>query len=204
MKSTKYILLTAVLSICLCVSAVDFGTYGSVYQTSSVRLNSFGGGGQSYGTTGTEFRSTSGMIPSGSAYSYGAYSAPSYTPYRKRNTFCSAEDNLLTADHNLNINLQPDPSYGISGRRRILGNGNGEYDGEFNGNQMWDDEEGEWVDIPVGKTKTENGNTYRWNGTAWEIIGEQGDPNIPVGPVPWLFLLLLSGTYILCHKRKQA
>ena len=62
---------------------------------------------------------------------------------------------------------------------------------------IWDGEE--WIeagDIPVGTTKIEDGITYRWNGSAWETVGDQADPGMPVGNTPWLWMLFIGGIYV--------
>jgi hypothetical protein len=61
----------------------------------------------------------------------------------------------------------------------------------------WDDWEGEWVTPEVGDTRMEGGVTYKWNGTSWDSIGDQGDPTNPqpLGATPWLLMMLLACAY---------
>ena len=98
------------------------------------------------------------------------------------------------------------PAYGAQsslslggGFRRIPGyNGyEGEVADEGGKYWLWDGEE--WIEqgaIPVGATKIESGITYRWNGSSWDIVGDQQDPGLPVGNTPWLLFLLLSIAYL--------
>lgn len=91
-----------------------------------------------------------------------------------------------------------------AGPRRIHANGDGSYNGEpsADGTQYWDEDLG-WVDkIPIGTTKTENGQTYEWDGHDWVIV-KGTDPYVPVGPTPWLFMAVLAAGYI-CWKRRSS
>lgn len=93
--------------------------------------------------------------------------------------------------------------------RRIKSNGDGSYHGEKHDGQYWDDDEGEWVDELVEgmlQIQTNGGttNTYRWNGSSWELVSSIADPNQPIGSLPFLLMLLLCGGYVVVKKRKQA
>lgn len=92
-----------------------------------------------------------------------------------------------------------------AGPRRIQANGDGSYNGELSadGTQYWDEEKEEWVDyIPIGTTKTENGQTYEWDGDDWVIV-KGTDPYVPVGPTPWLFMAVLAVGYIYWKRRSS-
>ena len=72
------------------------------------------------------------------------------------------------------------------------------------GTWRWDGEQ--WVlisTIPIGTTKIEGGKTYRWNGTEWEDVTDQTDPGLPVGPMPWLLMVLLACAYAFCKYNKK-
>jgi hypothetical protein len=94
-----------------------------------------------------------------------------------------------------------------AGPRRILANGDGTYHGETkkdeNGNILYWDEDLGWVDkTPIGTTKTENGQTYEWDGQYWVIV-KGTDPYVPVGPMPWLFMVVLVAGYIYWKRRSS-
>ena len=92
-----------------------------------------------------------------------------------------------------------------AGPRRIHANGDGSYNGELSadGTKYWDEEKEEWVDyIPIGTTKTENGQTYEWDGHDWVIV-KGTDPYVPVGPTPWLFMAVLAAGYIYWKRRSS-
>lgn len=96
-------------------------------------------------------------------------------------------------------------SYGMSGGpRRILSNGDGEFEGEFNNEgQQWDGED--WVAIATGTTRNNNGVIEEWNGSAWVPVSHQADPSAPIGATPWLLMLLLAGGYAaLAARRRKA
>lgn len=97
--------------------------------------------------------------------------------------------------------------YRSIGRRRAPGITGDEEEGDIQqdgGKWWWWDGEG-WVEIsednlPVGTTKIEGGRTYRWNGSGWDDITDQGDPGLPVGATPWLFMLVLGALYLVWKK----
>lgn len=105
------------------------------------------------------------------------------------------------------------PSYGSSspsrGPRRIKSNGDGSYNGEEHDGLYWDEDEGEWVeDLVIGMLKIETvggvTNTYRWNGSSWDLISSIEDPGQPIGSLPFLLMLSLCGGYVMLKKRKEA
>ncbi len=94
-----------------------------------------------------------------------------------------------------------------AGPRRIQANGDGSYNGETKeegGNIFYWDEDLGWVDkTPIGTTKTENGQTYEWNGTDW-VLMEGTDPTVqPIGATPWFFMAVLAVAYV-CWKRRSS
>ena len=96
-----------------------------------------------------------------------------------------------------------------SGPRRIKFNGDGSYHGEEKNGQYWDEDEGEWVnELVIGMLRIETvdgaTNTYIWNGSSWDLINSIADPNVPIGSLPFLLMLLLCGGYVVMKKRKEA
>lgn len=93
-----------------------------------------------------------------------------------------------------------------AGPRRIRENGDGSYHGETkkdeNGNILYWDEDLGWVDkTPIGTTKTLDGKTYEWDGSRW-VLMEGTDPYVPVEPMPWLFMVVLSAAYVVTKSGK--
>lgn len=195
----KYILFTIACAISVCASAVEYGQYQPVYQTSNVRMTTIGsyGSGMSSGISySSGFPSTSSMSASGSAY------APSVSmPFAR--TRRSVSIGFMSADDNLARSLQPNPPYGSRNKARRINHtdGDGNDFGEVSDDGwIWDGEE--WT-LAIGAKKIgPDGYTYEWDGSTWKKIGYQDDPNTPVGSIPWLLMVLLVGAYAYRHKKE--
>ena len=91
--------------------------------------------------------------------------------------------------------------------RRVPADPGGE-EGEWNqdGGKWWTWEEGVWREAELGDTRTTGGVTYRYNGSGWDIVKDQTDPNLtaPVGTTPWLLLALLAALYTVRKKSRRA
>ena len=101
---------------------------------------------------------------------------------------------------------EPSSARYTTGPRRIRENGDGSYNGETKtegGNTYyWDEDAEEWINnTPIGTTKTENGQTLEWNGSKWVVV-KGTDPYVPVGPMPWLFMAVLSAAYVVVKSGK--
>lgn len=94
------------------------------------------------------------------------------------------------------------------GPRKVHDVGGGEMEGDYNGeyydgyNQYWDAINEEWVDdLFDGALKFEGGNTYVYDHTApgdhWVLQPGSGDPGVPLGDAPWLWMLLLALGYAI-------
>lgn len=196
----KYILFTIACAISVCASAVEYGQYQPVYQTSNVRMTTIGsyGSGMSFGTSySSSFPSTSSMSASGSAY------APSVSMPFARTRRSASVGGFMSADDNLARSLQPNPPYGSRNKARRINHdaGNGNDFGEVSDDGwIWDGEE--WT-LAIGAKKIgPDGYTYEWDGSVWKKIGYQDDPNTPVGSIPWLLMVLLVGAYAYRHKKE--
>jgi hypothetical protein len=64
----------------------------------------------------------------------------------------------------------------------------------------WD--EGEWVAAQEGDTKIEDGIAKIFKDGKWVKINDQADPYVPVGPMPWLFMAVLSAAYVVVKSGK--
>ena len=153
-----------------------------LHTISSATLHSIGGGGSGGGggTSGGSTGSSKGISYSGS------FAVP---------TLALAAPSLASASP-----LEATPRMGMRPRRAPG------YDGTYEGEQgedsgkywIWDGEE--WIvagEIPFGTTKIEGGITYRWNGSAWEVVGDQLEPGVPIGDAPWILFLFLLMVYVL-------
>ena len=95
-----------------------------------------------------------------------------------------------------------------AGPRRIPaapGTGEGQWEQDGSGDWfIWD--EGDWRAPEMGDTRTTGGVTYRYNGSGWDIVKDQTDPNLttPVGTAPWLLLALLAALYTVRKKSRRA
>lgn len=69
----------------------------------------------------------------------------------------------------------------------------------------WRFDEGEWVEPQPGDTRPAGGgNFWRYDGGGvWTLVNNMGDPVVPVGPTPWLLMLLLVAGYGVWRRRKQ-
>ena len=63
----------------------------------------------------------------------------------------------------------------------------------------WYKDEDGWVAPWIGATRPAgDGNFWKWDGTQWVLVDDQGDPvapSVPLGDAPWLWMLLLALGY---------
>lgn len=197
----KYILFTIACAISVSASAVEYGQYQPVYQTSNVRMTTIGsyGSGMSSGTSySSSFPSTSSMSASGSAY------APSVSMPFARTRRSASVGGFMSADDNLARALQPTPSSSQSsykgiGRRRAPGAEGVEGQTTYDDGKWWYNDGEEWIEI---LDKPAGAGEWWYNGTEWVNMGNQDDPNTPVGSIPWLLMALLVGVYAYRHKKE--
>ena len=172
--------------------ATSAGSGFKIHTTSSASVHSIGGGGAGGGGAFARGTSSSsrGMTQQTTVASVSFPSLTMVTP-------------VMTPTATTTTTETTPSKYGIAPRRAPG------YSGSYEGEQgedggkywIWDGES--WIEagaIPVGTTKIEGGITYRWNGSEWEVIGNQQDPGVPVGNAPWLLLLFLAGIYAR-HKK---
>jgi len=92
----------------------------------------------------------------------------------------------------------------VLGFRKAKPSGTGS-DGEYrDGGEgdlwTWDGEK--WVLVNVGDSRLEGGQRYYWNGTIW-VPASEWEPETPVGPMPWLLMLLLAVGYGISKRRQH-
>ena len=80
------------------------------------------------------------------------------------------------------------------------------YEGQVeNGGDGWyiyDPKAGGWRLVTIGDARLDGGKTYYWNGSDW-VPEEEYEPDVPVGPMPWLFMLLLALGYGISKRRQH-
>ena len=164
------------------------GGSGSMHTTSSAKVKSIGSGGSGSSgmmtSSGNSRSSQRGIIYSGASASVPVLAMTTSSQPS------SASAN--TVRHGINPRRMP----GVTGDEE-----EGDMASDSEGTWRWDGEQ--WVlistsTIPIGTTKIEGGKTYRWNGTKWEDVTDQTDPGLPVGPMPWLLMVLLACAYAFC------
>jgi hypothetical protein len=64
----------------------------------------------------------------------------------------------------------------------------------------WYDSESGWI---PAETKIENGKVYVKRGDEWVYVGDQADPDSPIGDIPWLMLLIALVAYSTCRVVKK-
>ena len=79
------------------------------------------------------------------------------------------------------------------------------YQDDETGLWYWYDSEGGWIQA---ETKIEGGKVYVWDSTnnKWVFVGDQAEPDSPIGDIPWLMLLIAAaafGTYRVVKQKKQ-
>lgn len=158
-----------------------------IHTTSSATVHSIGGGGSTGG--GGMMSSIGGSSSRGIRNSGGSVSMPMLAFAASSSTVSSAY-----------------PSSGLStpGMKKVKPNGDGEYNGEYYNGKWWNDDEENWVDEPfVGAIRYNGDVMERYDGSNWVPVNNQGDPGVPVGATPWIFMLLLAGAYALYVRIKS-
>ena len=96
---------------------------------------------------------------------------------------------------------------GVMARMRRVAPGTGGTNGEWqetDPNEWWYYDEDQWISPWIGATRPAgNGDYWVWNGSAWVLVSNQGDPGLPVGDTPWLLLILLVAGYGVLQARKN-
>ena len=160
-----------------------------IYTTSSAQVRSIGsgGGGGGIATTNGSTSSRRGITYGGASVSMPtlALATPSITtePSSVRYTTGSMRAPSYTGD----------PSDGDYAKD------------DTDPNKWWKYDEGEWVAVQEGDTKIdENGVVFVWDGSKWVPVTDkdQADPYVPVGPMPWLFMAVLSAAYVVVKSGK--
>ena len=169
-----------------------------IYTTSSAQVHSIGAGGGGGGGISASGSSSSGR---GISYGGGSVSMPTLamnTPRRATTTTYASDATSFAPEGGLR---RANPHEGE------IGSEGDKYQDTENPNIWWywdEDEEG-WVsgNPPVGTIRWNNELGYyeEWNGSTWVRKGEIPDLGTPLGPTPWILMLLLAVAYV-AKKRK--
>jgi hypothetical protein len=157
-----------------------------IYTTSSAQVRTIGSGGGGGGIA-----TTNGVGSSRRGITYGGASV-------SMPTLALATPSLAATPSAQGYNS------GVNGPMRKPGY-NGDDDNptwveDSDGWWYWD--EGEWVAAQEGDTKIENGIAKIFKDGEWVKINDQADPYVPVGPMPWLFMAVLSAAYVVVKSGK--
>ena len=161
------------------------GTSGSgfkIHTTSSASFHSYGSGGGSVGAGGGSSSSSSSRGIQSSGVSYSMPSLALAVPTFATTTRSSDLGGVMRKEK------PTDP-----GTEDGQWSDNGAGDGDW---WRWDDWAGEWV-REVGDIIYDKGNYYKYDGSGWIQVDDQGNPTnpTPLGDTPWLWMLVLVGLY---------
>jgi len=162
---------------------------GQLHTTSSAKVKSIGSGtgnGGLFTSSGSSNRSSSRGIQ----YSGGSVAMPSIAMV-STSSATRAEKATRAIGMRKAKWSTPDPDDGEWGDW---------FDG--GGDGWWYHDKDGWREVQYGDKRID-GQAYYWNGYEW-VEESQWDPETaPVGPMPWIFMLLLTVGYIGVKKRKE-
>ena len=163
----------------------------TVHTTSSATVHTIGSGGASGGLSSSPSGDRGASSSRGISYSGGGSGLSMSMPVLAVNSSMMAAP-VAAAESSRPRAIGPRRTPATPGTEE------GEWkQDEYGGWFIWD--EGEWVALQVGDTRIEGGVTYIWNGSGWDVVKDQTDPNLtaPVGTTPWLLMILLTCVYAL-------
>lgn len=163
---------------------------GSVHTTSSAKVKNIGaGGGGNYQLPTTNHQSNSSR---GIQYSGGSVAMPSIAMVSTSSATRAASLSRNAMGVRKTKWSTPDPGSGKEGDW---------YDGGVDGWYYYD--EGGWRPVEYGDKRIDGGAFY-WNGSTWVPEAEWDPETTPVGPMPWIFMLLLAAGYMGVRTKKRA
>ena len=168
-----------------------------IHTISSAPVKTIGGGGNG-GRMGMSSGSSSSSSSRGIRYG-GGYSVSMPVFAMETPTYAANRTNALFSDATLTS------ASGRNGHVRTAMPGGSAEEGTWqNGGDgdWWYYDDGEWKSVNVGDTRYDEflGYVVVWNGSAWVKVTEY-DPKVPIGDVPWLYMLFFCG--IICVIRKN-
>lgn len=157
-----------------------------IYTTSSAQVRTIGSGGGGGGGIAT----TNGGSSSRRGITYGGASV-------SMPTLALATPSITTDQSSARYTTGPMRAPSYTGDPS-----DGDYAQDHeNPNKWWQYDGEEWVEATI---RVENGEIYAWNGSDWILVTDkdQADPYVPVGPMPWLFMAVLSAAYVVIKSGK--
>ena len=158
----------------------------TIHTTSSAQVRYIGSGGGSGAGGGIATTNGVGSSRRGMTYSNASVSMP---------TLALAKPHMATDPSSARYTTGPMRKPGYDGD-----DDNPTWVEDIDGWWYWD--EGEWVSAKEGDTKIENGIAKIFKDGKWVEINDQADPYVPVGPMPWLFMAVLSAAYVVVKSGK--
>lgn len=160
----------------------------TIHTTSSAQVRYIGSGGGSGAGGGIATTNGVGSSRRGMTYSNASVSMP---------TLALAKPHMAT---------DPSSVRYTTGTRRAPSYTGDPSDGDYaqddtDPNKWWMYDGEDWVEATI---RVENGIIYAWNGYDWVPVTDkdQADPYVPVGPMPWLFMAVLSAAYVVVKSGK--
>lgn len=160
---------------------------GQIYTTSSAKVKSIGSGagsGSVYTSVGSSNRSSSRGIQ----YGGGSVTMPSIAMVSTASVTHAEKASHFMAG----IRKAKPSETGSDGEYRDGGEGD-----------LWTWNGEEWIQVKYGDKRIYMNETYYWNGITWVPANEWDPEGVPVGPTPWILMLLLAAMYIVVAKRKN-
>ncbi|MEE1253443.1 MAG: hypothetical protein UHJ11_00095 [Paludibacteraceae bacterium] len=158
----------------------------TIHTTSSAQVRTIGSGGGS--GAGGGIATTNGGSSSRRGITYGGASV-------SMPTLALATPSMATDPSSVRYTTGPRRKPGYDGD-----DDNPTWVEDSDGWWYWD--EGEWVAAQEGDTKIEDGIAKIFKDGKWVKINDQADPYVPVGPMPWLFMAVLSAAYVVVKSGK--
>ena len=174
------------------------GGSGNIHTTSSAKVKSIGSGGSGSSgmmtSSGNSRSSQRGIIYSGASASVPVLAM----------TTSSQSASLTKAPHAIGLRKAKWAAPTGEGEE-----GDTEEDDEILGKWWWWDGE-KWAEAIAGVTTrnvydpiTDSWKSQIYNGSGWDDVPDQTDPGLPVGPMPWLLMVLLAAGYAGYRRRKE-
>ena len=165
---------------------------GIIHTTSSAKVKNIGSG-MGGGGIATTSGSSSNRSGRGIQYGGGSVAMPSIAMVSASSMASPSKTPNAISPRRARMTL-PDPGTGDDGDT---------FDGGEDGWWYYDGDNGAWRPVQEGDKRIDGTETYQWiNGVGWVWIDGNYDP-VPVGPTPWILMLLLAAMYIVVAKRKN-
>lgn len=157
----------------------------TIHTTSSAQVRTIGSGG------GGGIATTNGSTSSRRGITYGGASV-------SMPTLALATPSIATDPSSVRYTTGPRRAPSYTGDPS-----DGDYAPDDKDSNIWWQYDGEdWVTVEV---RVVDGKIYAWNGIDdWVLVTDkdQADPYVPVGPMPWLFMAVLSAAYVVIKSGK--